>query len=301
MIDQVRNRLIGLQNPDGGWGAAEGRSSNTEATSLALAALLSAGESASSDRVLRATLWLMARQNPDGGWRLNDVATAGSWTTGLAILALSGIPEHRERVIAAARWLLSQAGSKPGILARLILWATGKSGINRLNNDLVGWSWVPRSFSWVEPTSYALIALKKVKARLAETNVAGRIQQGEALIYDRMCAGGGWNYGNSNVLDYALWPYPDVTALALIALQDRAGEKANQQSLQTLKQISAEANSALACSWTAICLDIYGQPVVDWQRRIESRFQEFDLLGETKTFALALIALSGKASPFRVQ
>jgi hypothetical protein len=300
MIDQIRNRLIGLQNADGGWGAAEGRRSNTEATSLALSALLAGGESPSSDRLLRATLWLTARQNPDGGWRLNDVVTAGSWTTALAIMALSGFSEHRQRVISAARWLLAQEGSKPGILARLILWATGKSGVNRLNNDLIGWSWVPRSFSWVEPTSYALLALKKVNAWLAETNVAERIQRGEALIYDRMCAGGGWNYGNSNVLDYALWPYPDVTALALIALQDRAGEKANQQSLQTLKQISAEANSGLACSWTAICLDVYGQPAVDWQRGIETRFRESDLLGETKTFALALIALSGKASPFRV-
>ena len=43
MIDQVRNTLIGLQNRDGGWGAAEGRRSNTEATSLALSALHSAG------------------------------------------------------------------------------------------------------------------------------------------------------------------------------------------------------------------------------------------------------------------
>jgi hypothetical protein len=301
MIDQVRNRLIGLQNADGGWGAAQGRRSNTEATSLALSALLAGAESQSSDRIVRATLWLTARQNPDGGWRLNDVVTAGSWTTALAIIALSGFSEHRQPVISAARWLLAQQGSKPGILARLILWATGKSGVNRLNNDLIGWSWVPRSFSWVEPTSYALLALKKVKASLGETNAAERIQQGEALIYDRMCAGGGWNYGNSKVLDYALWPYPEVTALALIALQDRAGEKPNQQSLQTLKQISGEANSGLACSWTAICLDVYGQPAVDWQRRIESRFREFDLLGETKTFALALIALSGKASPFRVR
>ena len=301
MIDQVRNRLIGLQNADGGWGTAEGRGSNTEATSLALSALLAGAESPSSDRIVRATLWLTARQNPDGGWRLNDIVTAPSWTTALAIMALSGFSEHRQRVISAAHWLLAQEGSKPGILARLILWATGKSGVNRLNNDLVGWSWVPRSFSWVEPTSYALLALKKVKASLAETSVAERIQQGEALIYDRMCAGGGWNYGNSKVLDYALWPYPDVTALALLALQDRADDKANQQSLQTLKQIAAEANSALGCSWAAICLDVYGQPVVDWHRRIESRFLETDLLGETKTFALALIALSGKASPFRVQ
>jgi hypothetical protein len=300
MIDQVKTTLTRLQNPDGGWGASAGRRSTTEATSLALSALRVAGEASSNDRVLRATLWLAERQNPDGSWRLNDVATAGSWTTALAIIALSEFSEQRQRVLGAARWLLAQEGSKPGILAKLILWATGKSNVNRVNDDLVGWSWVPRSFSWVEPTSYALIALKKLKTSLAESNLAERIREGEALIYDRMCAGGGWNYGNSKVLDYALWPYPDITAVALIALQDRAGETANQQSLQTLKKISEEANSGLACSWTAICLGLYGQETAVWQKRLEVGFRETAFLGETKTLALALIALGGKANPFRV-
>jgi hypothetical protein len=300
MIDQVKNTLISLQNPDGGWGASAGRRSNTEGTSLALSALRAAGENSSNDRVLRATLWLTERQNPNGSWRLNDVATAGSWTTALAIIALSEFSEQRQRVVEAARWLLAQEGSKPGILAKLILWATGRSNVNRVNDDLVGWSWVPRSFSWVEPTSYALIALKKLKTSLAESNLAERVREGEALIYDRMCAGGGWNYGNSKVLDYALWPYPDITAVALIALQDRAGETANQQSLQTLKKISEEANSGLACSWTAICLGLYGQETAVWQKRLEVGFRETAFLGETKTLALALIALGGKVNPFRV-
>jgi hypothetical protein len=300
MIDQVKTALISLQNPDGGWGASAGRRSNTEGTSLALSALRAAGENSSNDRVLRATLWLTERQNPNGSWRLNDVATAGSWTTALAIIALSEFSEQRQRVVEAARWLLAQEGSKPGILAKLILWATGRSNVNRVNDDLVGWSWVPRSFSWVEPTSYALIALKKLKTSLAESNLAERVREGEALIYDRMCAGGGWNYGNSKVLDYALWPYPDITAVALIALQDRAGETANQQSLQTLKKISEEANSGLACSWTAICLGLYGQETAVWQKRLEVGFRETAFLGETKTLALALIALGGKVNPFRV-
>ncbi len=300
MIDQLRNTLLTLQNPDGGWGAAAGRSSNTEATSLALSAVLAGGENSSGDRALRAALCLAARQNPDGGWRLNDVATAGSWTTALAVVALAGLPEHRQRAIAGARWLLTQEGSKPGILAELILWATGKSSANRINRDLIGWSWVPRSFSWVEPTSYALIAVKKVQSALGDTSVAERIQQAEAMIYDRMCAGGGWNYGNSKVLDYALWPYPDTTALALIAVQERAAETANQQSLKVLEKLSQETNSGLACSWTAICLDVYGRPAVEWRNRIVKRYRENGLLGETKSLGLALIALDAKNNPFRV-
>jgi hypothetical protein len=300
MIDQVTNALIALQNPDGGWGAIQGRRSNTEATSLAVSALKSLDQQSGNDRVIRGTTWLTERQNPDGSWRLNDVATGGSWTTALAIIALSAFPEHKKRVLEAARWLLVQEGSKPGILAILILWATGRSNINRVNRDLVGWSWVPHSFSWVEPTSYALTALKKVRTSLTETNADERIQQGEAMIYDRMCKGGGWNYGNSKVLDYALWPYPDTTAVALIALQDRAGDQANQESLQALRKTADEANSGLAASWAAICLSLYGQDAADWQKRVEKRFRETGFLGETKTLALALLALNGKADPFRI-
>ena len=300
MIDQVTNALIALQNPDGGWGATQGRRSNTEATSLAISALRSLGEQSGNDRVSRGTIWLSERQNPDGSWRLNDVATAGSWTTALAVIALSAFPDQQKRVLDASRWLVSQEGSRPGILAKLILWATGKSNINRLNDDLVGWSWVPHSFSWVEPTSYAITALKKVRSSLAAETVNERIQQGEAMIYDRMCKGGGWNYGNSKVLDYALWPYPDITAVALIALQDRAAEQANQESLQALRKTADEANSGLAASWAALCLNLYGQDTRDWQKRVEKRFRETGFLGETKTLALALLALNGKSNPFRI-
>ena len=158
-------------------------------------------------------------------------AKEGSWTSGLAIIALSAFSEHREAVRRAARWLLQQEGSKPGLLAQIILFVTGKSNINELNNDLIGWSWVPNSFSWVEPTTmYALIALKKARPLVSDSNVVERINQGEAVIYDRMCKEGGWNYGNSKVLDYALWPYADITAVALIALQDHSGQigKSNQ-------------------------------------------------------------------------
>ena len=198
----------------------------------------------------------------------------------------------------AGSWFKKEA--QPGFLAKLILWVTGKTNINQLNHDLVGWSWVPNSFSWVEPTSYALTALKKVRASLAENNVNERIQEGEAMIYDRMCPGGGWNYGNSKVLDYALWPYPDITAVALIALQDRAGEAANQQSLQALRKIAAEVNSGLASSWAVLCLNLYGQATDTWQRRVEKNFRETGFLGETKTVALALLALNDNAGPFRI-
>ena len=300
MLDRIITTLLENQNPDGGWGAVRGKRSNTESTSLAVTALKAIPVNTAAENRKRGIDWLLRRQNKDHSWPLNETAQEGSWTTALAITALSDNAENSERVLAAARWLLEQEGSKPGILAEIILWATGNSGLNKLNKDLIGWSWVPNSFSWVEPTSYALIAIKKLRARLAGTNVDERIRQADAMIYDRVCNGGGWNYGNSRVLDYALWPYPDITAVALIAMQDHAREQANQESLQVLSKIARETDSGLALCWAAICLNIYAQDNSGFQGQIEKRFAATAFLGESKSLALAVIALNGKTNPFRI-
>ncbi len=300
MLDRILTDLLQNQNPNGGWGAVRGKRSNTETTSLAVMALQALAGEATADNRKRGIEWLVRQQNENHSWPLNETVKEGSWTTALAITALGDSAERSERVLAAARWLLEQEGSKPGILAEIVLWATGKSGVNKLNTDLIGWSWVPSSFSWVEPTSYALIALKKQRARLAGTNVEERIRQADAMIYDRMCTGGGWNYGNSKVLDYALWPYPDITALALIAMQDHANEKANQKSLQVLSEIARETDSGFGLCWAAICLNLYGRDHSEFQKRIEKRFTATAFLGETNTLALAMIALGGKSNPFRI-
>ena len=52
------------QNPDGGWGAAQGRRSNTEATSLAVSALQSLRVKVRQDN-LRRGIMVDERQNPD--------------------------------------------------------------------------------------------------------------------------------------------------------------------------------------------------------------------------------------------
>jgi len=300
MLDQIITTLLEKQNPDGGWGSQTGKRSNTESTSLAIAALKTLTEDRAADNRKRAIDWLVGRQNKDHSWPLSEITQVGSWTTALAITALSDNPEHSGRAVDAARWLLEQKGSKPGILAEIILWAIGRSNTNQLNKDLIGWSWVPNSFSWVEPTSYALIAVKKLRARLTGANADERIRQAEAMIDDRMCNGGGWNYGNSKVLDYALWPYPDITALALIAMQDRGKERAYQDSLQVLGKIARETNSGLALCWAAICFNVYGQDNSGFQTQIEKRFAATGFLGETKSLALATIALGGKTNPFRI-
>ena len=123
----------------------------------------------------------------------------------------------------------------------------------------IGWSWTPHSFSWVEPTSYFILALKKIKAIFQLKRFMRRVEQGELMIYDRMCEGGGWNYGNAAVYDDRLWPYPDITADRV----DRAARSARSQRKSVepsrVDRHGAKYGPGLALGWTLLCLSIYGK------------------------------------------
>ena len=82
----------------------------------------------------------------------------------------------------------------------------GQSAILRQNNQLLGWPWIDGTFSWVEPTSWCLLALKKAGQLPSRTGAAARIAEADRMLADRCCVSGGWNYGNSNVLGKELSP-----------------------------------------------------------------------------------------------
>jgi len=218
----------------------------------------------------------------------------------MAMLALGLWPEHEDRVVKAAQWVLRHEGRGFGWLAKWVSAFSFKKKSVELNEDLIGWPWTAGTFSWVEPTSYFLIALKKVRRKLARTNAAERIRQGELMVYDRMCKDGGWNYGNSVVLGEKLWPYPDVTAVALVALQDHRDEDANRKSLKALEGMLRDVDSGLALSWSIICASLYGRDAAQWKQRLARGFAKTRFLEENKSVALALLALGDGAKFFKI-
>jgi hypothetical protein len=300
MIDAAIDLLLEAQNGDGGWGAVKGKRSNTESTSFALMALKSLEGKAFNRQTTAGLKWLLQHQRDDGSWSLNDASNQSSWTTPIAVLALLSFQDQREHALSAAKWILTQEGRKPGWVASLLVRLSLVKKMTELDPYLSGWSWTAGAFSWVEPTSYSLMALKKLKRSLVGTNCEERIRQGEMLIYDRMCENGGWNYGNSRVLGEALWPYPDVTAVALIALQDRATNEANQMSLRALGNMMQEAASGTALGWGILCLTLYNREVREWKKILVKSFEKTKFLGETKAVALALLAFRNGASLFHL-
>lgn len=296
-------RLLGAQNPDGGWGATPGQTSNTEATALAVLALRdweAAGTRVGSS-VERGGSWLKTNQCPDGGWPVSSALPQSSWMTPLAVLAMLALGGEEERVSRAADWLGTLEGRTLGGFRALLYRLLPEDQRARLDPELRGWPWRAGSFSWVEPTSLAILSLKKIRARGGGTgSFDERIREGELLLNDRICHGGGWNYGNSAVLGEELPPYPHVTAVALIALQDRASEPASQRSLAALETMLDETASGLALAWSILSLLLHGREVRTQHELLARRYADSGFLDEARSMALALLAIGGRVEALRV-
>ena len=72
------------------------------------------------------------------------------------------------------------------------------------------------TFSWVEPTAWACLALRRIGQ-----GQHPRVEEGSKLLLDRALANGGVNYGNRRIFGIALEPIPGPTAVMLLALQGR--------------------------------------------------------------------------------
>jgi hypothetical protein len=212
------------------------------------------------------------------------------WTSSLALLAL-----HHLRTSADVQAHLKQH------LAGIKVKRIGRNDVIDLDGSLRGWAWVDDTFSWVEPTSYALIALKKTGQR--ET---ARIQEAERLLLDRACTDGGWNYGNRKVRNLELTSMVPATALAVMALQDVPA--AVPQLTRALDLLDTEAStkpSAMGLALTIHCFNIAARPAVHLADAILNRQQENgSWRGQVHLTALALLALQahmGGTNVFKLQ
>jgi len=280
---QLRSRFAALQRPDGGFGATEGIASDSESTAYAVLA--------ARDSAPRAVEWLLGQGLPSGAFALSGSAKNESWATAPALLALAnGTGEPREVLQRGAAWLCAARGRELGWIARFLQLMTPKA--QRVDQDasLVGWSWHRSAQSWVEPTALAILALKKLRTRTATPQAEERIREGEALIVDRMCPGGGWNYGNKRVLDFQLEPFADVTGFALLAL-DLGQRDAISQSLARLDALLEHERSGLALSLAVLAFQRHGFRHERWRGELERWAANPPHRLETRTGALALLAI----------
>ena len=286
-VSRLRQALVSGRNADGGWGYYPGKASRLEPTCWALLALGSGADIKSLREP--AAAWLVSCQQPAGA-----LVERPEWPVNIAFNALAAFTLLHHRDLAAddvRRRLLTFLLTSKGV-------AAPASDTMRQDNSLQGWAWTDETFSWVEPTCWGMLALKKARASGAvEAATHARIAEAERLLIDRSCRPGGWNFGNANVMAQDLRPYVPTTALGLLAMQDRRQENTVVRGLATLETLWRDEISAMALTLSLVCLDVYGRSVMEPLARLIEHAAGALTFGNHHGIAQAMFALSSALQP----
>jgi hypothetical protein len=298
-LAELEQSLAERRRPDGAFGSAAGAGADTESSALALLALHALGDP-KGPGARGAHAWLAARQRADGAWPLTDAVPEPSWASAWAALALARHGAPTEPLARAARWLVAREGRRPGLLARAVGLLRNQHGSMEQDPTLRGWPWHEMAVSWVEPTATALLALRHLEPRTSVAGARERIEEGERLLWDRICVDGGWNYGNRRALGVALHPFPDTTAIALLALQHSTRKDGLARGCAALERLLDVHASSLALGLGALAFELQGRDSAPLRERLAARIGELGAPAETRSVAFALLALGGGAELLRV-
>jgi hypothetical protein len=258
-----------MKNPDGGWPYYAGKTSRLEPTCWALLALQAAGERVSPD-VLSA--W--PRRD---GWFVDKSSDAVNVAfNGLAGLTLRALGAGESELTPLRHALIGMKGQK-----------LGQSPALRQDNSLQAWPWVDGTFSWTEPTAWAMLFLKRISR---DASSQARLEEAERVFVDRVCVGGGWNYGNSNALGSNLDAYVPTSALGLMALRDRPSYPAVRQSVEYLRRHRLSERSAMGLGLTRIALALHGHDTDDVAAALADASSHTSFLENAHLMAMAVYA-----------
>lgn len=255
-MTDAREILLKMQNPDGGWGYYPGRKSCLEPTAWSLIALQQ------GPAVERGWKLLSSWQREDGSWRAASQVDESSWATSLVVLLHGLRQDFGDSCRRGVRWLLGQQGAGESLLGKLTRVLTRRKVVDQ-DVTLAAWPWRTGNAAWVEPTSYAMLALRAVGHRVDSDAVRHRLQQGERMLLDRRCKDGGWNYGNRRVLDTDLESFPETTAAALLALHNGLQNAPLEASFQRARAAWERTPTPLATAMLRTAFRVWDQPFAE--------------------------------------
>ncbi len=260
--------LAHFRQPDGGFGPSAQAPSEPEPTALAALAL--------DDE--RARAWLLDQQGDDGSWLMGPASVGNDAATSWAALAVDGIArEHALDYLVAHRAV--QAGAD-----------------DRVPHDIAtrGWSWTPSIFGWVEPTSRATLVLK-----LLRPAATPEIADGIAVLADRECVDGGWNYGNRRVLEVDLPPFLQTSAAGLMAVHDGPADL-RARGVATVERLWRDEQGGLGWAMGVVALRLSGEAVTGHADELARLIDDTRLLDDTVALAWATLALGEGWQQLRV-
>jgi hypothetical protein len=249
-------------------GAIEG----AEPTALAGMALARADR---MNAAIQSAEFLAKLQLQDGSVPVQPGTTWPGWPTALAILAWRAVDPKRyfNRTFNGKQWLLSVVG-KP------------VPPSDEVGHDvsLIAWPWAEDTHSWLEPTTFSVLALRALGESEHE-----RTMEGIKVMLDRLLPDGGCNYGNTIVLGQFLRPHvhpSGIVATGLAKQFDHTGRLGRM-----LDYLEAEgmvkANNTLC--WALIGLSAHGRRPENADELLEASYKRV-IAKDPSTQRLALLA-----------
>ena len=260
--------LADLRTEDGGFAPAPGGEPEPEPTALAALALDDAP----------ARQWLADHQQDDGAFLVGPEPIRNDTATSLAAIAADGAVRDR-----ALDYLVNHPAQPIGFDERF-----------PHDESTRGWGWTSRTFGWVEPTARAVLALKL--GRPASRDIA----DGIAVLIDRECNGGGWNYGNPEVLGRTLEPFLQTTAAGLIAVHDGPADL-RDRAVAVVEALWAHEPGGLGWAMSVVGLRLAGREAAEYADELESLVDRTRLRDDAVALGWAVMALGDGWEQLRSQ
>lgn len=282
---ELQRRLLEAQNADGGWGYQKG-SSWTEPTALALLAL----EAQQNKRSVyeRACAWLGREQRMDGGWSPDHSVNTSTWVTTLVLLALPQMDLARGDYQRAVDWTVRQIRPDLTLLECLI---SRMRGSPRIEETSGGSPWFPGTAAWIGPTAMSVVALSAAVCRTRDEKLRSDIARGKQYILSRRCQDGGWNHGGTSFRSQSAESYPEMTGMALLALQGVPASDLSV-SIACAEKFLSSPNSIEGLSWLQMGLMAQGRDRLNIRTDLPCR--------TTRDICLRLLALAAHSSNNRL-
>src|ERR1700722_19654296 len=149
----------------GGWGYAPGQAPQLEPSCLGLLAL--SLEPARYAKEIELTRQFIDKNaTPAGSYRLLQGREEAIWPTSLVLFVKAALGDADLQ--RTASYLLALRGKLPDVV---------DEELHDFDVKLIGWPWAEKNFSWVEPTSWACLAL-----RFVGQGDHPRVKEGSALL-----------------------------------------------------------------------------------------------------------------------
>lgn len=283
--DLLQQQLLKAQNRDGGWGYQQG-TSWTEPTALALLALRAHRNT--GPPYDEGCLWLRRTQNTDGGWPPHPRVETSTSVTSLAVLASPSSGLNTSGVPAGVRWILEQENGEVPMLEGLAFRLLGVPPPKAPG----GSPWYPGTAAWIAPTAMSVLALSQFVRTgppdaIDAVRLRSSVRRAQQYILSRRCRDGGWNHGGSPLRSEDAESYPEMTGMALLALQDVSPAELEKPLLLAEAFLSCP-QPAEALSWLQLALLRHGRKVPASNTPVACR--------TNRDICLRLIALAGADS-----